>query len=208
MVNIMTKMNLLLDVDGVLLNWLEGFEGYLLHEAHHLHRDFTGLEHVDTLEELLGMTEHNMHTWIERFHHDAHFEHLKPLPGAQKALTILKDWCHLVCITASGSSPDSANMRTRNLVKVFGDVFQDIICVDRSWDKPPHLAAYEAGYWVEDQLKNALMGVQAGHMSFLMDAPYNRKHDDHSIQRVTNMLQVGEIILSQSRSRCQEKAQS
>jgi uncharacterized HAD superfamily protein len=197
----MRKPNLLLDVDGVLLDWLSGFESYLLQQAPELHRDFTGLEQAENLEQLLGMSDHQMHEWIDRFHHDVSFEYLMPLPGAQKALQVLSDWCHMSCITASGSSPTSAQMRKSNLHAVFGDVFQDIICVDRSVDKPDYLAAYEPGYWVEDQLKNALMGTQAGHQSFLMDAPYNRKLHSEQVTRVDNMLQVGDIILSQLRSK-------
>jgi hypothetical protein len=204
----MSKPNLLLDVDGVLLDWLSGFEIYLLQQAPELHRDFTGLEQADNLEQLLGMTDDQMHEWIDRFHHDDRFEYLTPLPGAQKALQVLSDWCHMSCITASGSSTLSSQMRKRNLYAVFGNVFQDIICVDRSIDKPAHLASYDPGYWVEDQLKNAHMGVQAGHVSFLMDAPYNKKLNSVEVTRVGNMLEVGDIILSQLHSKFLQKAQS
>jgi hypothetical protein len=197
----MHKPNLLLDVDGVLLDWLSGFEDYLLTHAPHLHRDFSGLSDVDNLEQLLGMPDDVMHAWIDRFHaHDA-FEHLQPLPGAREAIRILAPWCKISCITASGSSPVSVHMRRNNLHTQFGDVFEHIICVDRSTDKPEHLQAFDSGYWVEDQLKNALMGVRAGHESFLQNALYNRQQHDDTVTRVNNLLEVGEVILSQLRSK-------
>lgn len=194
------KPYLLLDVDGVLLDWLSGFENFLLVQAPHLHKDFSGLQHVENLEQLLGMDDAQIHDWIDRFHHDASFKFLKPLPGTQKTINLLKNWCRLVCITASGTSPASVAMRRQNLNQVFGPCFERIICVERSSDKPAHLSAYPAGYWVEDQLKNALMGVHAGHESFLMDAMYNKQQDHALVHRVKNLAQVGEIILSQLRS--------
>ena len=192
-----------MDVDGVLLNWLDGFESFLLAQAPDLHKDFSALDDAENLESLLGMTSEQMHEWIDRFHHHTQFAQLKPLPGAVKALQILEPWCNLVCITASGTSPDSQKLRHTNLRNVFGDVFEQVWCVDRSVDKPEYLLMYDAGYWVEDQLKNALMGVNAGHMSFLMDAPYNMHTHDPQVIKVNNMLEVGEIILSQLRSNYQ-----
>lgn len=197
----MRKPNLLLDVDGVLLDWLGGFEQYLLSTAPHLHKDFSGLTGAEDLEQLLGMSSAQMHEWIARFHMHADFSRLQPLPGATQAIRILAPWCTMSCITASGSHVTSQTSRIHNLKQVFGDVFEHIICVDRSEDKPEHLQMFDPGYWVEDQLKNALMGVRAGHESFLMDAIYNRLMNDDQVRRVVNMVEVGEIILSQSRSK-------
>lgn len=197
----MHKPNLLLDVDGVLLDWLAGFEQYLLRHAPELHTDFSGLQNVKNLEQLLGMTDDQMHEWIARFHLDPSFEHLQTLPGAQAAIHILSPWCKITCITASGSNPVSVRMRKRNLHTHFGDVFDQVICVDRSTDKPKHLTQFDPGYWVEDQLKNAIMGVQAGHHSYLIDAVYNRAHDHVQVVRVHNLLEVGDIMLSQLRSK-------
>lgn len=208
MVNSMHKPNLLLDVDGVLLDWLSGFELYLLQHAPELHKDFSGLEDADNLEQLLGMHEDQMHAWIERFHLDPAFELLKPLPGAREAMRILAPWCNISCITASGSNHVSKQLRLNNLHTHFGDVFDQVICVNRSSDKPEHLSRFDPGYWVEDQLKNAIMGVRAGHESFLMDALYNRRHNHAQVARVHNLLEVADIILSQLRSRFLEKAQS
>jgi hypothetical protein len=196
----MHKPNLLLDVDGVLLNWLAGFEQYLLTHAPHLHKDFADMEEAHDLERLLGLTTQQMDEWVERFHLHADFGVLKPLPGATQAIRILAPWCNISCITASGSNPISKKARLMNLKNVFGDVFDQIICVDRSVDKPEHLMSFEPGYWVEDQPRNTLMGVQAGHESFLQDALYNRKFHHAQVRRVDNLLEVAEVILSQLRS--------
>lgn len=204
----MIKPNLLLDVDGVLLDWLGGFEQYLFQHAPELHRDFSGLEHVENLEQLLGMSTAHMEDWIHKFHHDPQFEYLKPLPGAHAALRTLQPWVRMVCITASGRSPDSSHMRKANLLRVFGDVFDDVWCTDGSVEKPQYLRMYDAGYWVEDTLANAIMGVKAGHTSFLMDAIYNTQAHDDQVRRVTNMPEVGEIILSQLHSKFLGTAQS
>jgi len=196
----MHKPNLLLDVDGVLLNWLAGFEQFLLTHAPHLHKDFSDMEEAHDLERLLGLTTQQMDEWVERFHLHADFSLLKPLPGATQAIRILAPWCNISCITASGSNPISKKARLMNLKNIFGDVFDQVICVDRSLDKPEYLMSFEPGYWVEDQPRNTLMGVTAGHESFLMDALYNRKFHHAQVRRVVNMLEVAEIILSQLHS--------
>jgi hypothetical protein len=197
----MHKPNLLLDVDGVLLNWLAGFEEFLLTHAPHLHKDFSGLEEAPDLELLLGLTTSQMDEWVARFHMHEDFVRLQALPGAPQAIRILAPWCNMSCITASGSNLISKHARHTNLKNIFGDVFEQIICVDRSMDKPEHLGRFEPGYWVEDQPKNTLMGVSAGHESFLMDALYNRRFNHAQVRRVVNMLEVAEIILSQLHSK-------
>jgi 5'(3')-deoxyribonucleotidase len=204
----MTKPFLLLDVDGVLLDWLGGFEQYLLKQAPELHRDFSDLHDAQNLEQLLGMSTNQMEDWINQFHHAPEFEFLSPLPGAQAALRTLAPWVTMVCITASGRSPDSERMRKANLKEVFGDVFEEVWCTDGSVEKPKYLHKYPEGYWVEDTMNNAIMGVKAGHMSFLMDAIYNKHAHHDQVRRVSNMAEVGEIILSQLHSKFLQKAQS
>ena len=204
----MHKPLLLLDVDGVLLDWLSGFEQYLLQQAPELHRDFSGLHDAENLEQLLGMSTTQMDNWIHKFHHDPEFEYLQPLPGAQAALRTLQPWVRMVCITASGRSPDSVRMRKANLLSVFGDVFDQVWCTNGSVEKPKYLHMYPPGYWVEDTLNNAIMGVKAGHEAFLMDAIYNKHVHDDQVRRVTNMAEVGDIILSQLHSKFLGRAQS
>jgi hypothetical protein len=88
--------------------------------------------------------------------------------------------------------------RKQNLINCFGDVFEKIICVNRSVDKAVFLKSYPSSYWVEDHATNANMGSDLGHESFLVDAPYNvNKFVSPRVRRVADLAEAAEIILAQ-----------
>jgi FMN phosphatase YigB (HAD superfamily) len=198
----MDKPYLLLDADGVLLDWSGGLDRYLAAT----HPKLSLISHDESgfsLMDRMGIGGEEADRLISSFHVDPLFGQLKALPGAVVTLDILQHWFTMVVITACGTDPLTQQMRRDNLVSLFGDVFEEIWCTDTFREKAKYLKMYPPSWWVEDHFSNAVMGALLGHHSVLIDAEHNRTSSHEKVHRVENMPHAGMLILSQSRSMCQ-----
>lgn len=195
----MGNRHVLLDADGVLLNWEQGLHEFMQHHDQHVHTQKVN-EHAFDLAHRYNMTVAQVNDLVNEFHTSSSFEHLAPLPGAQAAVKHLSEWFPLVVITACGTHADTARMRRKNLMHVFGDVFEHVWCTDTFEEKNKYLAQYAPSYWVEDHVRNAELGLKFGHTCMLVDTPYNQTAMKDQVIRVQNMLEAALIMLSQSRS--------
>lgn len=191
----MTKY-VLFDVDGVLLDYTQGLERFIKHHYPHVgHPDHLD-EHVFELTGRYGISAAEANQLLWDFHQHESFAHMEPLPGAVKAVENLHKFHPLVCITACGSNAETQKLRHANLHRVFGDVFEAVYCTDTFAEKQQYLQAYEPGFWIEDHVKNAQLGLAAGHQCYLVDAPYNQE-DIRGIFRVKGCLEAAILILEQ-----------
>lgn len=194
----MAEQYVLLDADGVLLDWELGLKQFMQSHPVHSHTD-TINEHAYDLASRYNMSVSDVNDLVQEFHTSTSFEHLQPLLGAVSAVKHLAEWFPLVVITACGTHPHTAHMRRKNLAHVFGDVFEDVWLTDTFEQKNKYLAQYAPSYWVEDHGGNAELGLKFGHTCMLVDAPHNQESVNPSVIRVDNLLQAALIMLSRSR---------
>jgi hypothetical protein len=68
-------------------------------------------------------------------------------------------------------------MRWNNLIARFGDVFQNVICLDLQENKSETLGKFYSVFgeciWVEDNVNNAKAGWAEGHEAFILRRPHN-----------------------------------
>ena len=65
-----------------------------------------------------------------------------------------------------------------NLVKLFGNAIESVICLDTGADKDQALASYEGSglWWIEDKPENADVGHKLGLSSLLVEHGHNMTH--------------------------------
>jgi len=165
----------LLDCDDVLLNWLEGFAMYC---SAQLDRDVCpkGPDNW-VMDKWLGTEPHETIQLIEEFNSSDDFGKLSPVDGAQAAVRVFQ--AHRVrmhVITSCSSDWDTVEMRKCNLRAYFGDVFDSVHCLDLGQSKEQILHAFDPCLWIEDNLKNALIGVKAGHKVLMRQTSHNARH--------------------------------
>lgn len=199
----MAKPWVLLDCDGVLLDWDAGIRNFVEQHRPHLGDPGNFDEHSYDLTGRMDITREEANQLVWDFHHSEDYLQLQPMPGAVKAIQELSKFCNLVVITACGTDPHVVEARKQGLNQVFGDVFFAVHCTDGFEEKKHYLQQYDPGYWIEDHAKNALMGKLYGHQSFLIDAPYNQDETVRGVQRVSNVLEAAQIILGILRARFQ-----
>jgi hypothetical protein len=195
------KLQLLLDVDGVLLDWVHGLTQFIQLHVPDVQINLAPPEPGVYLHDHLGIRSAKLERIIDQFHvHDA-FGELNALPGTIQALNILAPFCDISCITACGTHARTQELRRKNLLHHFGDIFDHIHCTDTFDEKDAYLSQYVPGFWVEDHASNALLGLTHAHTCFLMETPFNTHMSDPDLIPVQNMAHMGMIMLSQSRSR-------
>jgi len=172
----------LLDCDDVLLNWLEGFRAYM---SVQLNRDICE-RGPDSwfMHKWLGIPEDEVVPHIAAFNESAAFADLNPIDGALEAIATLSQDAELHVLTSCSSDQATWDMRYDNLKKHFGPVFKSLVCLDLGQSKHDELSKYSGDVvWVEDNLKNAMLGVALGHRTYLRRTSHNRRLEADSDKR-------------------------
>jgi hypothetical protein len=201
--HLMTKPWVLLDCDGVLLDWDLAVQQYALEYRSHVWDGIHMDEHSYDLTGRMNISSEDAQQLIHDFHHSQSYAHLPPMTGAVLAISQLSRFANLAVITACGTQDQIVKSRMHNLAQVFGSVFVHVHCTDSFAEKAQHLCKYDPGYWVEDHARNAQMGQLYGHQCFLIDAPHNSHQTVPGVQRVKSVAHAAEIILGILRAKLQ-----
>ncbi|MEE9572674.1 MAG: hypothetical protein V3W20_06500 [Candidatus Neomarinimicrobiota bacterium] len=163
---------ILVDVDGVVLQWGWAFGAYIknmgLVPEDHLVRP------AYKVEKILDITRDEATDLIAEFHASDHFKHLEPYDDALHYVHKLADKGYkFVAISAAYQNGTNEakiyNNRYENLEKHYPDIFDDLHLVQMRASKDRFLKLYSNAYWVEDTLTNAITGIDVGHTSFFLD---------------------------------------
>lgn len=175
--------SILLDCDDVLLDWIGGFREYA---SARLKRPVTGDPSSWHMGEWLGTSDAVAFELIEEFNASPAFGNLGPVDGA---VDVVKRWVALLAplsgirlhvVTSCSSSSAVVSMRRTNLERVFGkDAFDSIHCLDLGQSKAKVLQAWPEGtIWIEDNYKNAVMGAELGHLTYIRRGPHNAEYQE------------------------------
>jgi FMN phosphatase YigB (HAD superfamily) len=173
-----TNNNIIItDCDGVLLNWEYAFNewmefnGYPPVEGHKQHYNIQ-LQY-DLPSKNFG------HKLIRDFNASAAIGFLPPHRDAQYYVKLLheKHQYKFVVLTSLSKDPYAQKLRERNLTKLFGDAFLEVICLGTGDRKDQALVdlyqKYGRRFWIEDHPENADAGARAGFKTLLMEHKHN-----------------------------------
>lgn len=165
--------HILTDCDGVLLDWNTAFDKYMLLEH--------GAEVLNDYTYCIG----TRYGWrpeagiaeVLKFNSTKAVHDLDPIPGAVEAMKVLNEayGCRFTVVSSLSDDPKKRDARENNLVDVFGNVFDDVICLKLTRTKADVLREYPRGtVWLEDHAANAAIGHALGLRSHLLAHNYNR----------------------------------
>jgi len=170
---------ILVDADGVLLNWEYAFAIWM---EQHGHEKQPGSEFVYDIGERYGISRDQGRKLIKLFNESAAIGFLPPLRDAMYYVKRLHEEHGYVfhCITSLSLDANAGKLREMNLRKLFGDtVFEQIICLDTGADKHDALSEYQDSgcWWIEDKPENADVGLALGLKSVLVEHGHNMNHE-------------------------------
>lgn len=185
-------MNIILDCDDVLLDWIKRFRLFAT--------DRLGRELPEAgpgswrMSEWLGVDDDMALVLIVEFNASHHFAFLEPVEGAQEVIAHLARKHTLHVVTACASDPETIERRELNLERHFGRVFDSVLCLDLGQSKAAALRGFPPGIWIEDNYKHAVAGVHAGHRTLLRRRPHNFSLEAESIPEITWFTEWSEVL--------------
>lgn len=163
------KKEIILDVDGVLLDYEKAFEDYFnLSPISDIYRNFT---------DRFGIHDDQILKMVNDFSLEKEFSMLEPFDGAIEALNELKNKGHKISIISScGDDPYVHELRKINLLNVFGDIFDNITLIGMRLCKSNFLEKYKNtnSIWIDDTYKHYKTGIKLGLNSIWRTTKYNK----------------------------------
>ena len=193
----MRESIILVDCDGVLLNWEYAFEIWM--EQHGFEQLPGGNLDYD-IGKRYGISREQTVRLIKMFNESAAVGFLPPLRDAMYYVEKLhKEHGYTFhCITSVSLDPNAIKLREMNLHKLFGETaFPKVICLDTGAPKDAALYQYrDTGcFWCEDKVENAELGASLGLNSLLMEHGHNMNHYHPGVRTVKNWKEIYEIII-------------
>lgn len=169
---------ILVDADGVLLNWEYAFAIWM--EEHGFSK-VEGGQFVYDIGDRYGIDKTQGKKLIRMFNESAAIGFLPPHRDAMYYIKRLHEEHGYVfhCITSLSKDINAQRLREMNLTKLFGKTaFEKIVCLDTGADKNYALEEYAGSgcWWVEDKPENADLGYDMGLSSVLMEHGHNMEH--------------------------------
>lgn len=187
---------ILVDADGVLLNWEYAFAVWM---EQHGFTKVPGGEFNYSIGERYGIDIEQGRKLIKIFNESAAIGFLPPLRDAMYWVKRLHEEHGYVfhCITSLSLDPNAKKLREMNLNKLFGDtVFEKVICLDTGADKDFALEPYRntGCWWIEDKPENAIVGHEMGLHAVLMEHGHNMTHYHPEISIAKNWREIYTMI--------------
>ena len=184
---------ILVDCDGVLLDWKYAFYKYMNENG------YTVIEEGQyDVAQTFGITKEQSRQLVRQFNESARIGFLPGLRDAIKYVKKLHSEGYVFhCITSLSTDYYAGKLRQQNLEKLFGpSVFEKIVCLDCGADKDDGLLPYKDSgcIWVEDKPSNAECGYDLGLRSVLIEHLFNADYQNDSIPKVKNWKEIYEMV--------------
>ena len=173
---------ILVDCDGVLLDW-----GYAFQQWMKRHGYIMKNPEVYDVGFMYGLERNEKQRLCRMFNESATIRKVPPLRDAIKYVRKLHEEHGYVfhAITSLSNDEYAQHLRTKNLQELFGPtVFEKYVYLDTGADKDEALEFYrDTGcVWVEDKVENAIAGAAVGLESVVMSHGYNQ-HSEFPLMR-------------------------
>ena len=188
---------IILDCDGVLLDWAYAFDVWMVE---HGYTKISNTNQYYDQTRRYGISQVEAVSQIKRFNESGCVGFIPAFRDSVEYVTKLSElgWKFEV-ISCLDKDKYAQKLRQKNLLHLFGDVFDFIDCaLDFTVGKEQYLLDRYKGknyYWIEDSVDHAESGKRVGLNSIVMDHPYNKEWDG---PRVKNWKDIYQIITHDS----------
>ena len=175
----MNDRTILTDCDGVLLDWEWAFAIWM-QERGYVQRP-NAKDYYKIHEQFDDLTWTEAKKFTRLFNESAAIGFLPPLRDSVYWVKRLNEefGYRFVCITSLSTDKNAQKLRRMNLEKYYGDVFDDVVCLETGSDKHAALEPYRGSrlWWIEDKPENADLGYNYGLNSVLIEHGHNMRHE-------------------------------
>jgi len=185
---------ILVDCDGVLLDWKYSFYKFMAENGYTIQ-----VEDVYDVATTFNIPKSEAKQLVRQFNESARIGFLPGLRDSIKYVKKLHDEGYVFhCITSLSTDYYAGKLREQNLERLFGkDVFEKVVCLDCGADKDEGLLPYKDSgcIWVEDKPSNAECGVRMGLQSVLISHEFNKDFSHPDVIKVSKWKEIYEEIV-------------
>lgn len=189
----MNSKIIITDIDECVLQWRESFIEFIKDKNISLNGN------IDDHKELDDWVDVSSDDFIEllyEFNNSIKFGDLNVGYKSDIFIPLLHEKGYkFYALTSCGSSDNIICNRIENIKRIFGDIFEEIICIElgKSKDENLKLLPHDC-VWVEDKFSNSELGLKYGHACFLIHHDYNSHHENDDIVRVKDWEEIYSIL--------------
>jgi FMN phosphatase YigB (HAD superfamily) len=187
---------ILVDCDGVLVDWEAKFHAWMQARGFQQKPDHTSYYRISDRYHDLDDTQSRQ--LIRYFNESAAVRFMTPLRDSVYWVKRLnwKMGFRFHVITSLSRDRDAQELRKQNLLELYGNIFDEIVCLDTGSDKDTALARYQDSgcWWIEDKPENALAGLHCGLRPIVIAHDHNRNFQHDHVPRVDCWQSVYDII--------------
>lgn len=186
---------ILVDVDGVLLNWEDAFSNWMETMGHP--RPPAGKQRCYSLAKYWNLPDWVMDHLVKEFNCSSYTAFIKPWGESGHYVKRLADKGYrFATCTSFGGNTASRALRVFNLEHTFGDVFDEHNIIELGGNKTEILKKWEGSecWWIEDNINNAMKGLELGLRPILISHPYNEDYQGDELLVATGWKDVFTII--------------
>ena len=139
---------------------------------------------------------------LESWQKTKSFENIPALHGARTAIQKFKKaGYNLIIVTAAGHLPIAKQRREKNIEKIFGPVFDDIIMTSWNSNKNMALKKFTPSFFIEDNIKNAVNALEINFKPILIKNSQNknlieaRKNELKEVKIASSWKEITDYIL-------------
>ena len=187
---------ILVDADGVLLDWERSFTQWMIDHGHTPVDNHVSLYKV---YQKFDLPKSQSNVMARYYNESASIRHMPPLRDSIKYVKKLHEEHGYVfhLITSLSSDEHAQALRTKNIQSLFGKTaFEKFIYLDTGADKDDVLEPYRNSgmYWIEDKPANAGAGEAIGLDAILMAHKHNAEYNGPAY-RVSNWKEIYNYVI-------------
>jgi len=178
--------HILTDADGVLVFWVKGFEKFMESRGYEV---IPGTSHEYKMTDRYNIDWDTAGALIKEFSESPLIAELEPFGDSLKYVAkLVEKGFRFTVVTSLSSHPDAKKHRTQNLHNLFGNIFDEIVCIEMGASKHEVLKRWAASnyFWIEDHMRQAEAGYEAGLRPILIAQPYNSHYATDLFPTVSN----------------------
>ena len=175
--NIPLEKIILTDCDGVLLKWEDGFDRFMKSKGHDRIID-TEAEYSMALR--YGIPMRRAQEYVNEYNESSMMTNLEAFADSVEYVgELAKQGFRFIAVTSLSDKPEAKVYREENLKNLFGDIFDEVVCLATGASKAHVLMRWaDTGYyWIEDHMRQAEAGYEAGLRTILIRHPYNMHYE-------------------------------
>lgn len=178
--------HILTDADGCLVNWNKSFETFLAGKGF---PRLPGTEAEYSIAIRHGISNNQAFEFLKEFNESEHIAELEAFADSVEYVTKLANLgFRFTVVTSISSHPLAKENRITNLKNLFGDVFDEVHCLEMGESKAHILTNWSDTdyFWIEDHMRQAEAGHEAGLKTVLINHPYNEHYHTDLFPRVSH----------------------